>query len=207
MITYIATNTKNGKFYVGSTNNFERRKKQHMECKKGYPFQNALRKNPEAFEWETWSDDSDEPNLEQALLDMWFGTEQCYNLSKDASAPMRGKKHTTESKQKIRRAKRGKKASLSDAGRKKLSEKMSGRNSPNFGQPGKFLGRKHSAETLEKLKGPKKTKAVRSEEHNRKIGESRKGLLWWVNREGEVKSSRESPGEEWQRGRVWKGNI
>ena len=81
MDTYVATNTSNGKFYIGSTRDFERRKKGHLKSKCNYPFQNALRNNPDAFEWEVWSDDSNEPILEQALLDMWFGKECCYNLS------------------------------------------------------------------------------------------------------------------------------
>jgi hypothetical protein len=63
MDTYKATNTTNGKFYIGSTTNFGRRKIEHLGCTENYPFQNALRKNPEAFEWEVWSDDSDEPRL------------------------------------------------------------------------------------------------------------------------------------------------
>jgi len=87
MDTYKVTNTTNGKFYIGSTTNFERRKAEHLSCQKTYPFQNALRKNPDAFEWEVWSDDSDEPILEQALLDMWFGKECCYNLNSLADHP------------------------------------------------------------------------------------------------------------------------
>ena len=87
MDTYKGTNTTNGKFYIGSTRNFESRKKQHLKSKKNHPFQNALRNNPEAFEWEVWSDDSDEPILEQALLDIWFGCEQCYNLNPYADRP------------------------------------------------------------------------------------------------------------------------
>ena len=85
MDTYKATNTLNGKFYIGSTTNFEKRKKEHLKSQENFPFQNALRKNPEAFEWEVWTDDSDERILEQALLDMWFGCEQCYNLSSKAT--------------------------------------------------------------------------------------------------------------------------
>jgi hypothetical protein len=87
MDTYKATNTTNGKFYIGSSFDFEVRKAEHLRSRKNYPFQNALRKNPEVFEWEVWSDDSDEPVLEQALLDMWFGCEQCYNLNPSASRP------------------------------------------------------------------------------------------------------------------------
>ena len=87
METYKATNTKNGKFYIGSTNNFERRKREHLTSKENYPFQNALRKDPGAFEWEVWSDLCGEPVLEQALLDMWFGKECCYNLNPSAQHP------------------------------------------------------------------------------------------------------------------------
>jgi len=87
MQTYIATNTLNGKFYIGSTTNFERRKKDHLTGKENYPFQNALRNNPDAFEWKVWSDCYSEPILEQAFLDQWFGTEQCYNLNPSASRP------------------------------------------------------------------------------------------------------------------------
>jgi group I intron endonuclease len=94
MNTYKATNTLNGNFYIGSTTNFEKRKKGHLNSKENYPFQNSLRRNPEVFEWEVWSDDSDEPLLEQALLDMWFGKECCYNLCPYAHRPpdMTGKK-------------------------------------------------------------------------------------------------------------------
>jgi group I intron endonuclease len=87
MDTYRATNTIDGKFYIGSSKNFNQRKEQHLNSRKNLPFQNALRKNPEAFEWEVWSDDSDEPVLEQALLDMWFGKECCYNLNPYADRP------------------------------------------------------------------------------------------------------------------------
>ena len=87
MQTYIATNTVDGKFYIGSTKNFESRKKQHLKPGCNFPFQVALRRNPESFEWKVWEDDSEEPTLEQALLDMWFGTEQCYNLSSYTNRP------------------------------------------------------------------------------------------------------------------------
>lgn len=102
MDTYKATNTENGRFYIGSTTNFERRKIEHLTCTENYPFQNALRKNPDAFEWEVWSDGSDEPILEQALLDMWFGKECCYNLNPSASRPpsWEGKRHKESTRQK-----------------------------------------------------------------------------------------------------------
>ncbi len=87
MFTYKATNTLNGKFYIGSSRDFEARKKGHLSSRHNYPFQNALRNNPDAFEWEVVEDASDEPILEQALLDMWYGTEMCYNLCPHANRP------------------------------------------------------------------------------------------------------------------------
>ena len=96
MFTYKATNTLNGKFYIGSTRDFEKRKKEHTISPRNYPFQNALRKNPEIFEWEVVEDDSDEPLLEQALLDMWFGTEMCYNLCPHANRPQYDPESTRE---------------------------------------------------------------------------------------------------------------
>jgi hypothetical protein len=102
MDTYRATNTTNGKFYIGSTTNFDRRKEEHLRCRDNLPFQNALRKSPEIFEWEVWSDDSYEPVLEQALLAMWFGKECCYNVNPYASRPpsWEGKEHKPETRKK-----------------------------------------------------------------------------------------------------------
>jgi group I intron endonuclease len=87
MYTYKATNTLNGKFYIGSTINFEKRKAQHLRSKVNLPFQNALRKHPESFAWEVWEDECREPVLEQSLLDMWHGKQQCYNINPNADRP------------------------------------------------------------------------------------------------------------------------
>jgi group I intron endonuclease len=121
MDTYKATNTTNGKFYIGSTTNFKMRKKAHLRSKESYPFQNALRKNPEAFEWEVWSDDFDEPILEQALLDMWCGKECCYNLNPSAKHPpsSRGKSPSPERRAKTSATLMG--HSVSEEARKKMS--------------------------------------------------------------------------------------
>lgn len=114
MFTYRATNTLNGKFYIGSSTNFESRRNQHLsDRRRNTPFHNALRKYPEMFEWEVWEDDSDEPILEQALLDMFFGTEQCYNLNPLASRPpsQKGATRTPEQRKRVSDAKRGRKNS------------------------------------------------------------------------------------------------
>jgi group I intron endonuclease len=96
MITYIATNRITGKFYIGSTNDFQWRKYCHLKKVVNYPFQNALRKHPEDFIWETHEDDSEDPILEQALLDMFYGTEQCYNLNPVANRPPTFTGHSEE---------------------------------------------------------------------------------------------------------------
>lgn len=159
MDTYRATNTTNGKFYIGSTVNFEKRKNEHLRSTLEYPFHRALRKNPGVFEWEVWSDDSDEPILEQALLDMFYGTSHCYNLNPLADRPpdnsknavsnqkrreaMTGRTQTAETKQKIRNKAKGRKrpeiTGLNHPfyGKKRpdIAQRMSGTNNPQYGLP------------------------------------------------------------------------
>lgn len=143
MDTYKATNTLNGNFYIGSTTNFEKRKKGHLKSKENYPFQNALRKNPEVFEWEVWSDDSDEPLLEQALLDMWFGKECCYNLNPFAKHPpsWKGRSHSNAFREKMRQIMSGEanKArgggwSWSETAKEQASERTQGEGNNAFGE-------------------------------------------------------------------------
>jgi group I intron endonuclease len=179
MITYTATNTVNGKFYIGSTDtDFERRKRQHLRCTRNYPFQNALRADPQAFEWEVFEDDSNERILEQALLDMFFGTEQCYNLTGNASAPMNGRKHTEETIQLLREMKKG---------------KGCGEANPMFGKTGErnpFFGQKHTDDVRKII--------------SEKVGGENApalGKKWWINSKGETKFQKECPGEDWQLGR------
>jgi len=82
-IVYKATNKLNGKWYVGSTlQDLESRILQHKNKVGNYPFQNALRKNPKSFTWEVLSEvDGDDRSHEQEILDCFFGSEYCYNLS------------------------------------------------------------------------------------------------------------------------------
>ena len=135
MDTYKATNTTNGKFYIGSTTNFEWRKYCHLNLRRNYPFQNALRKNPDSFVWEVISDDSDEPILEQALLDMWFGTEQCYNLIPTANRPpsRAGQPVSEETRKKISLLHTGRKRN--EKTKQRLRESKLGEKNPRFGNP------------------------------------------------------------------------
>ena len=214
MDTYKATNTTNGKFYIGSTTNFEKRKKAHLRSKEPYPFQNALRKNPEAFEWEVWSDDCDDPVLEQALLDMWYGKECCYNLSQFAD---RGPDRT------------GKKQP-SDFG-PKHAEKLKGRKRPEHSEWMRINMPSRSPEVRAKISEANKGK-IRTQEVRDRIAAKLRGTTWgnhtqehrehmselhsgennpafgkkhWVNEIGERRFQTESPDPEWQNGRKWRG--
>jgi group I intron endonuclease len=174
MDTYKATNTLNGKFYIGSAIDFERRKKEHLRSKEKYPFQNALRKHPEVFIWEVWSDNSDEPTLEQALLDMWYGKEQCYNLSPVAGRPMSGRKHSEHSKQKIRKALLGRshteetkekfrqvrKENPSFRGRNHTEKTKQKMRDSALGRTSPMLGRKHGEEAREKMRAAAKNRPL-----------------------------------------------
>jgi hypothetical protein len=220
MDTYKATNTTNGKFYIGSTTNFEERKKGHLKSNENYPFQNALRKNPEVFEWEVWSDDSDEPVLEQALLDMWYGKECCYNVNPYADRPPSRKGATDSEETRIKKsnAKTGKipwvnkmtgevrrtnqcpgpewRRGVNEKTKEKLSQLNSGENNPHFGT-------KKSEETLRKLSESLSGRTF-TESHKRNLSKRKQGVKHWVNEAGERKFQQESPGPGWQNGRKWK---
>jgi group I intron endonuclease len=224
MDTYRATNTTNGKFYIGSTVNFEERKKEHLRSKLNYPFQNALRKNPDVFEWEVWSDDSDEPVLEQALLDVWFGKGQCYNLSRDVYAPMRGRSHRQETIEKLS----GENHHSYGQKRPEHSQRMSGEGNPMFGKTGELSPAYGKTGELNPMYGKRRpdqsarASARKGELHpmygkkrpdhaermsERMQGESNPnyGKKWWVNSAGETCLQGERPGPDWKPGRKWKG--
>ena len=165
MDTYIATNTLNGKFYIGSSKNFEQRKSQHLKSKENYPFQTELRKNPEAFVWEVYVDDLDTNEHEVRLLREFYFDARCYNLNSCAERPPSAKgktwwKNELIQKQKLcfekpegegwgegRLQKTIKKYSEAKSGetrteewKKAHSERMSGKNvgenNPNYGRTG-----------------------------------------------------------------------
>ncbi len=175
MFTYKATNTLNGKFYVGSTKDFKNRKRGHLKSKKNYPFQNALRNNPEVFEWEVVEDDSEEPILEQALLDMWFGTEMCYNLNKYACGGCSG--HSAETKQKMSQVRKGK--PLSEKNKAALSEARKGMRFTEEHKRNISLGKTGQSHAS-----------------------WNKGKSWYYNVDTlETKMFTEDPGEGWHKGR------
>jgi group I intron endonuclease len=213
MDTYKSTNTLNGKFYIGSTTNFENRKRSHLRSKENYPFQNALRKNPEAFVWEVWSDDSDEPILEQALLDTWYGKEQCYNLNPYADrGPDRtgkkqpegwGEKHSKKLKGRKRPDQSIRMTENNPATRPEVRRKI------GDGNRGKVRTQETKDKISETLTGT--SWGEHTEDHKEKMsslhsgeGNPAYGKKHWVNAAGDRKFQQESPGPEWQNGMKWK---
>ena len=140
MITYTATNTRTGQFYIGSTANFKKRQQEHLSSKAPLPFQRALRKNPDEWEWEFVEDDREDRELEQLLLDLFWGTEGCLNLAADATSPTKGREQTAETKAKIGAKHKGKK--YGPETRAKISQARKG-NTSLKGR--KFPGRKTGA--------------------------------------------------------------
>jgi len=193
MITYIATNTSNGKFYIGSTNNLERRKREHLKTRANYPFNNAFRRNPDIFDWQIIEDDSEEPVLEQALLDMWFGKKQCYNLNPFASRPRDPTGTTWWTNLKT--------------GAEVKSDTCPGDGWQRGRNRGKLetvwennRGKTLSNETRRKISRKNRGKK-RDEKTRSKMKESWKGKKWWVNSEGETCRSVNCPGDGWFPGR------
>lgn len=85
MITYKATNIVNGMWYVGSTNNFERRKKEHLRGNYRDRFHRELQKNPSNFVWVIINNDKlNTRDFEQKILNEHYGKRYCYNVSPNA---------------------------------------------------------------------------------------------------------------------------
>ena len=109
MITYTATNTKTGKFYIGSAKNYCRymsRVGTHHTSKCGYEFQNDLQADPESFVWEWHEDDRNDRSTEKALIDCYWGSPFLYNIGSryDRTEKHRGWNHTDETKKKQKKS-------------------------------------------------------------------------------------------------------
>jgi hypothetical protein len=122
------------------------------------------------------------------------------SLQKNREANL-GKKRSEETRQKIRESKMGEKNPFfgkkhSEETIQKAREANSGENNPNFGKTGENsprYGKKHSEESIQK------TREANSGENNPNFGKK-----WWTNASGETVFQVDSPGPEWQNGRVWK---
>lgn len=159
---YKILNKENGKFYIGSSNDLDERKCSHFSDLRGgrhgnIHMQRVYNKTPDVFEFIILEEILEENLLieEQKLLnENWDGGKNCYNISKNASSPMLGLKHSEETKQAISIFFKNKpKKPFTTEHKKNLSLSRTGDKNFNYGK--KF--------------GP------RSEETKKKLSESNKG--------------------------------
>jgi hypothetical protein len=113
MITYTATNTKTGQFYIGSAKSYchyMARIGSHHTRKpnaRGYTaFQRDLQADPFSFVWEWSEDDLDDRSTEKSLIALYEGSKYLYNVGEGNWERRHDprKPHTTETKNKMRAA-------------------------------------------------------------------------------------------------------
>lgn len=111
---YVIKNIKNGKPYFGSAENFNIRFSEHKsELCKGCHYNDHLQRawdkyGSENFKFEPiyYCGEDDLIKYEQKFLDILFNSykyNDFYNIAKDAKAPMKGRKHSEETKEKMRK--------------------------------------------------------------------------------------------------------
>ena len=189
---YKITNTLTGRFYIGSTNNFDKRWRAHKRSLKTNGHNRYIQHDSDLFGIKSFKfeviecvepDDYLLLEVEQKYLNMyWDNGNKCYNDSKIAGSPpkdgrgMRGKKHSDQTKAKIGAANKisqlGKKhteitkARMSKSGKgKRIGRVLSPEQKAklSIANLGKQLGHKHNL-------GRKHT-----DESKAKIGEKSKG--------------------------------
>ena len=222
MKTYIARNTRNGKFYIGSTTDFEHRKWQHHKHASELPFHRALRKNPDDFEWEVFEDESEGREWEQALLDLFFGTEMCYNLNPNADSVnwspagrfwicREGEEKWCEEGEEIPEGwKRGRSWQPSEEARESWRQRATGWRHPNqLSNTGRRWVRNPEKTEEKFLQVGEETPAgwqpgripqTQSQIAKDKVSQAMGGRKWWHNDEGKTCFSHECP-QGWRPGR------
>ena len=191
-------NKVNGKCYVGGAyKNFQNRKQGHLNALRQNKHGNRLLQNAwnkygeENFEWQILErcESVFETIIvcEQKWLDFYQAAnkEHSYNLSPTAGSPL-GYKHTSESLAKISESS---KKQVHTPERREKSSKSN-------------RGQKRSAEACEKMKLAWKYKRKRTltEEHKKKIGNSRRGKKLNISDEQHKKRS-EAHRRAWQEGK------
>jgi group I intron endonuclease len=223
---YIIKNKKNGNFYLGQSGNLRRRwQSHHQRLIKG------IHSNPHLqAAWNKYGESAFEflvleycaieqlDEREQRYLTSHVEKGNCYNIAKDATAPMRGKTHTPEARQKIAEAGRGR--VFSDETRQKMSNSLKGKNlgrkPPNTGKPLSdeqkrhlsivLTGHHHTPETCAKMSETRRGEGnhffgkKHSEETRQKMSEARKGKST-ITDEGRKKISEAHIGNKHNLGR------
>lgn len=194
---YIILNTKNGKIYIGQAEDIHVRQIEHKrELNKNTHhnahLQRAWNKYGEKvfqFKILEYCPIGDLDEREQHYLDVYIPKGICYNIALDATAPMRGIKHTEQSLEKMRKFQRETPRTFSPKQRehlatliesnkgrkhdpefgKRISERQTGDKNPMFGKP-------HSEEHKRKISEAGKGR-IATEETRRKLSDSNKGKI------------------------------
>lgn len=156
---YIIENVQTHKVYIGRSKNLSKRKKEHFRMLRKNVHHNIHlqrsfnkwgRKNFVFKVLEVCEKESVLFDREKFWLDYFYETDwrMCYNISRDSTTPMTGRKHTEEAK------------------RKMSKQKIGIRNS--------FFGKTHNQDTREKIRNAR-TGTKASKETLKKLSECRKG--------------------------------
>lgn len=195
---YCIKNTTNGKLYVGSAVDVDRRWRVHRnDLQKGVHHSSHLQ-----FAWNKYGEEKFAfLIIEECLVEKLIEKEQFwmdfhdsyndvsgYNMSPTAGNCL-GRCHSEETKKKISESRIGEKhhffgGHLSEEHRKKISEALTGKITTEetrkkisdalSGEKSCMYGKHHSEETKKKISESEKGR-IFSEEHKKRIGESRKG--------------------------------
>mgnify|MGYP001314572669 CR=1 FL=1 len=112
---------------------------------------------------------------------------------KGQKSPMLGKKHTEESKRKMR----------------KNRANTSGENNPMYGKPAYYkMTESEKEQWASNISNANKGK-VRTEEHKKNYSKAASARIWLVNKNGKITHTTDQTdpridSKDWQRGRVWK---
>lgn len=135
---YKITNKETGKCYIGQAQDVQRRWKLHCSPKSGCKkLKNAIQKyGKDAFEFKVLfvCSEKDADWYETLMISGYNSVEHGYNICPQGGSVMKGRKHSSETKQRMSDAKKGK--SLSDETRQKMSGAKTGENNPNYGRTG-----------------------------------------------------------------------
>lgn len=194
----------NKRQYYGSSTGTSR-PYEHLKNSGNINLKRAVKSRPNFFYVVVSEDDGlDDRSEEQYLLDFYFGSQWCYNLSPTASG------NPTAIIEYNKRVQQGE-VPHSWEGKSDINTWMSKENQTRLNNgTHNFLKENVKPETeelriskvRESMSGDKNP--MKKPEVKNKISLSLKGRKWWVNEEGEIKMRVYSPGPEWQRGRKWK---
>lgn len=179
---YTITNKENGKVYIGSTIDFERRWKEHRDG-----LQKSTHGNPHLqASWNKYGEATFEFGVLEYLdnLDKLIGAEQfwmdiyreegreLYNFGLAVYSPMRGRTHTEEARRKMGEGNKGRKLPpVSEETKRKISKAMTGKKrGPRSDETKRKIGNANRGRKLPSI----------SKETRRRMSES--GKKAWIKR-------------------------